>query len=152
MAEIKTILFPTDFTGASTKVLPYALYLAQKLDAKIIVLFVVEELAKYAHFYVPHSALDNLEAELMKSAQKKMEAFMEEYFEDFPNAESLVLNGDVAEEIVKTASEKDVDMIVMGTHGRQGLEKILLGSVTEKVIRKAPCPVMTVNPYRTKKK
>ncbi|NPB10047.1 MAG: universal stress protein [Thermodesulfobacteria bacterium] len=151
MAEIKTILFPTDFTQASERVLPYARYLAEKLEAKIIVLFVVEELAKYAHFYVPHSALDNLEAELMESAKKKMEIFMEDHFSDFPQAESLVLRGDVPEEIVKTAEEKNVDLIVMGTHGRKGLEKILLGSVTERVIKKAPCPVMTVNPHRIRK-
>ena len=150
MAEIKTILFPTDFTESSTKVLPYALYLAEKLGAKIIVLFVVEELAKYANFYVPHSALDNLEAELMESAQKKMESFMEEHLADFSQAESLVLRGDVAEEIVKTAAEKNVDLIVMGTHGRKGLEKVLLGSVAERVIKNATCPVMTVNPYRVK--
>ncbi len=150
MPEIKTILFPTDFTEASTKVLPYARYLAEKLGAKIIVLFVVEELAKYANFYVPHSALDNLEAELMESAQKKMEGFIEDHLAEVDNVESLVLRGDIAEEIIKTAEDKKVDLIVMGTHGRKGLEKILLGSVAERVVKSAPCPVMTVNPYRIK--
>ncbi len=150
MAEIKKILFPTDFTEASIKVLPYARYLAEKLGAKIIVLFVVEELAKYANFYVPHSALDNLEAELMESAKKKMELFMEDYFSDLPQTESLVLRGDIAEEIIKTAEEKEIDLIVMGTHGRKGLEKILLGSVAERVVKNSPCPVMTVNPHRIK--
>lgn len=150
MAEIKTILFPTDFTEASTKVAPYAKFLAEKLGAKLIVLFVVEELAKYANFYVPHSALDKLEAELMESARKKMENFLEEEFEGFP-AESVVTRGDVPEEIVKVAEEKGADLIVMGTHGRKGLEKVLLGSVAERVIKTASCPVMTVNPYRVKK-
>ncbi len=150
MAEIKTILFPTDFTEASTKVLPYATYLAEKLGAKLIVLFVVEELAKYANFYVPHSALDNLEAELMESAKKKMESFVEEHLEGFP-VETMVRRGDIPEEIVKAAEEKNVDLIVMGTHGRKGLEKVLLGSVAERVVKSASCPVMTVNPYRVKK-
>lgn len=150
MAEIKTILFPTDFTEASTKVVPYARFLAEKLGAKLIVLFVVEELAKYANFYVPHSALDNLEAELMESARKKMENFLEEELEGFP-AESVVTRGDVPEEIVRVAEEKGADLIVMGTHGRKGLEKVLLGSVAERVVKTASCPVMTVNPYRVKK-
>lgn len=150
MAEIKTILFPTDFTEASTKVVPYARFLAEKLGAKLIVLFVVEELAKYANFYVPHSALDNLEAELMESARKKMENFLEEELEGF-SAESVVTRGDVPEEIVKVAEEKGADLIVMGTHGRKGLEKVLLGSVAERVVKTASCPVMTVNPYRVKK-
>ncbi len=150
MAEIKTILFPTDFTEASVKVLPYATYLAHKLGAKLMVLFVVEELSKYANFYVPHSALDNLEAELMESARKKMESFVEDYFEDFP-VETMIRRGDVPEEIIKVAEEKGIDLIVMGTHGRKGLEKVLLGSVAERVVKGAPCPVMTVNPYRVKK-
>ncbi len=150
MAEIKTILFPTDFTEASVKVLPYATYLADKLGAKLMVLFVVEELSKYANFYVPHSALDNLEAELMESARKKMESFVEDYFGGFP-VETMIRRGDVPEEIIKVAEEKGVDLIVMGTHGRKGLEKVLLGSVAERVVKGAPCPVMTVNPYRVKK-
>ncbi|WP_022852641.1 universal stress protein [Thermodesulfatator atlanticus] len=150
MADIKTILFPTDFTEASLKVLPYARYLTEKLDAKLIVLFVVEELSKYANFYVPHSALDNLEKELMESAEKKMQSFIEDHFEDFP-VESLIRRGDIPEEIVKVAEEKEADLIVMATHGRKGLEKILLGSVTERVIKTAPCPVMTINPFRVKK-
>ncbi len=150
MAEIKTILFPTDFTEASVKVLPYATYLADKLGAKLMVLFVVEELSKYANFYVPHSALDNLEAELMESARKKMESFVEDYFEDFP-VETIIRRGDVPEEIIKVAEEKGADLIVMGTHGRKGLEKVILGSVAERVVKGAPCPVMTVNPYRVKK-
>ncbi len=150
MAEIKTILFPTDFTEASVKVLPYATYLADKLGAKLMVLFVVEELSKYANFYVPHSALDNLEAELMESARKKMESFVEDYFEGFP-VETMIRRGDVPEEIIKVAEEKEIDLIVMGTHGRKGLEKVLLGSVAERVVKGAPCPVMTVNPYRVKK-
>ncbi len=150
MAEIKTILFPTDFTEASVKVLPYATYLADKLGAKLMVLFVVEELSKYANFYVPHSALDNLEAELMESARKKMESFVEDYFEGFP-VETMIRRGDIPEEIIKVAEEKEIDLIVMGTHGRKGLEKVLLGSVAERVVKGAPCPVMTVNPYRVKK-
>ncbi|OAG28745.1 universal stress protein [Thermodesulfatator autotrophicus] len=150
MAEIKSILFPTDFSEASLKVIPYAKYLAQKLDAKLTVLFVVEELAKYANFYVPHSALDNLEQELMEQAQKKMTSFVEEHFEDFP-VEALVRRGEIPEEIVKVAEEKEIGLIIMATHGRKGLEKILLGSVTERVIKTAPCPVMTINPFRVKK-
>jgi nucleotide-binding universal stress UspA family protein len=75
---------------------------------------------------------------------------MEDHLSGVSQAESLVLRGDIADEIVKTAAEKNVDLIVMGTHGRKGLEKVLLGSVAERVIKNAPCPVMTVNPYRVK--
>ncbi len=150
MAEIKNILFPVDFSSASEKVLPYAKYLAEKLGAKLFVIFVVEELSKYANFYVPHSALDNLEEEMLKAAEKKMEAFVAEHLEDFPGVETIITRGDIGDEIVRVAEEKAVDLIVMGTHGRKGLEKILLGSVAEQVVKRAPCPVMTVNPHRVK--
>ncbi len=150
MAEIKNILFPVDFTSASEKVLPYVRYFVEKLEAKLVVIFVVEKLSKYANFYVPHSALDNLEEEMIAAAEKKMAHFVDEYMEDLSDVETIVKRGEVAEEIVKTAEEKNIDLIIMGTHGRKGLEKILLGSVAQQVIKRAPCPVMTVNPHYQK--
>ncbi len=150
MAEIKNLLFPLDFGSTSEKVLSYARYMAEKLRAKLYLLFVVEDLSKYANFYVPHSALDNLEAELLEAAKKKMENFIEDNLSDFPNVEGIIKRGDIADEIIKVVEEKDIDMIVMGTHGRKGLEKILLGSVAEQVVKRAPCPVLTINPYRVK--
>ncbi len=150
MAEIKNILFPLDFSSVTEKILPYARYLAEKLNTKLYLLFVVEDFSKYANFYVPHSALDNIEAEMMEAAKKKMENFVEDHLSDFSNLETIIKRGDVADEIIKTAAEKDIDLIVMGTHGRKGLEKILLGSVAERVVKGATCPVMTINPYRVK--
>jgi len=150
MAEIKNILFPLDFSSASEKVLPYARYMAEKLGAKLYLMFVVEELAKYANFYVPHSALDNLEEEMLEAAKKKMENFVAQHLEDSTNLETIITLGDIAEEIIRAVEEKEIDLIVMGTHGRKGLEKILLGSVAERVVKKAPCPVMTINPYLVK--
>jgi nucleotide-binding universal stress UspA family protein len=64
-----------------------------------------------------------------------------------PNT-TAVLSGDVVEEINRFAGEKKADLIVMGTHGYKGLDKILFGSVAEKVVKTAPCPVLTINPYR----
>lgn len=147
MAEIKNILFPVDFSSASEKILPYARYMAEKLGAKLYLIFVVEELSKYAHFYVPHIPFDNLEEEMLEAAKKKMETFVAEHLEDFDNLETIITRGDIADEIIRAAGEKAIDLIVMGTHGRKGLEKILLGSVAERVVKRSPCPVMTVNPH-----
>ncbi len=148
MPEIKNILFPVDFTEASEKVVPYARLLAEKFGAKLYVVFVVEDLMRYAGFYVPHAALEKLEKELFEGAQKRMETFLEENLSGLSEVEPLILSGEVAEKICQAAREKDIDLIIMGTHGRQGLEKALFGSVAEKVVKTAPCPVLTVNPFQ----
>ncbi len=148
MAEIKNILFPVDFTEASGKVAPYARLFAEKFGAKLYVAFVVEDLMRYAGFYVPHAALEKLEKELFEGAQKRMESFLEENFSNLPEVEPLIMTGEVAEKICEAAREKAIDLIIMGTHGRKGLEKALFGSVAEKVVKTAPCPVLTVNPFQ----
>ncbi len=150
MAEIKNILFPVDFTEASTKVADYARLMAQKFGARLYILFVVEDLSRFAGFYVPHTALEKLEKELYEGAQKKMEAFREEHFAGLDNVETMIAEGEVADKICDLAREKNIDLIVMGTHGRKGLEKALFGSVAEKVVKTAPCPVLTINPFQKK--
>ena len=147
MAEIKRILFPVDFTEASERVARYARLFAEKFGARLYVVFIVEDLMRYAGFYVPHTALEKLEKELFEGAQKRMEKFIEEHLSGL-SAEPLVLSGEVAEKICEVARKKEIDLIVMGTHGRRGLEKALFGSVAEKVVKTAPCPVLTVNPFQ----
>ncbi len=146
MKEIKKILFPVDFTEACEKVADYAKLIAEKFGAKLYILFVVEDLSKFAGFYVPHAALEKLEKDLYEGAQKKMEALVEEKFKGM-DVETLITAGEVADKICETVKAKDIDMIVMGTHGRKGLERALVGSVAEKVVRMAPCPVLVINTH-----
>jgi nucleotide-binding universal stress UspA family protein len=94
-----------------------------------------------------------LEQELNESAQQKMDEFISRFQETAPAAgvsvlRSKVLVGDVAEEILQYALDVDSSMIIMGTHGYKGLERIMFGSVADKVVKSACCPVMTINPYR----
>ena len=84
------------------------------------------------------------EEEMIEAAEKKMESFLAQY----KNVKAKVLIGDVAEEIIRHAEESGMDLIVMGTHGYKGLEKVMFGSVAEKVVRSSPCPVLTINPYK----
>ena len=88
------------------------------------------------------------EEEMLQSAEKKMESFLAENLGNDKTCSSTVIKGDVAEEITDYAAKNDISMIVMGTHGYKGLEKVLFGSVAEKVVKTAPCPVLTVNPYK----
>jgi len=150
MIEIKNILFPVDFTEASSKVARYARGFAEKFGAKLYILYVVEDLSKFAGFYVPHVALEKLEKDLYEGAQKKMESLVEEDFAGVSNVETIVEVGQAAEKICEVAQKKDIDLIIIGTHGRRGLEKVLFGSVAEKVVKTAPCPVLTVNPFQEK--
>jgi nucleotide-binding universal stress UspA family protein len=88
----------------------------------------------------------------VESAEQKMASFCGEMTEFCKNAgvkelHYKVFMGDVAEQITEYAGELAADMIVMGTHGYKGLEKIMFGSVADKVVRSAPCPVLTINPY-----
>jgi len=147
MKAIKKILVPVDFSVNSQKILQEAQDIAEKFQAQLAVVFVVQSIVDYSGFFVPHMPITQFEDELQESAKKKMESFLAENLKGGRH-ESAVLGGDVAEEIVRYAEEQAADMIVMGTHGYKGMEKILFGSVAEQVVKTAPCPVLTINPYK----
>jgi nucleotide-binding universal stress UspA family protein len=150
MKEIKKILVPIDFSQVSETLAPYARYLADKLGAKITLLYVVRSLDYFGGFYVPHTSIKKFEEEILRGAEKKMENYVVDYFEDYP-VETKILIGDAATEILNLVEKEDFDLIVMGTHGRKGLDKVIFGSVAERVVKGANCPVLTINPYRMKK-
>lgn len=142
--EIKKVLVPVDFSDNSKKILEAAGYFSGVCDAQINVVFVVQSFDDYSGFFVPHMPVAKFEEEMVQAAEQKMEKFLE----DSKNVEAKVLVGDVAEEIIRHAEESGMDLIIMGTHGYKGLEKVMFGSVAEKVVRSSPCPVLTINPYK----
>ncbi|MBU2538632.1 MAG: universal stress protein [Proteobacteria bacterium] len=146
MNDIKKILVPTDFSEHSNRVLQSAIMIARKFDAAIEVVFVVESLDAYAGFAIPHPPLETLEKELFERAKRKMTEFLEENMEKgIPHA-SAVLKGNAPKEIVRHAEAKGCDMIMIGTRTCKGVEKTLFGSVTDRVIKTANCPVLSMNP------
>ena len=148
MNEIKKILVPVDFSENSRKILESAVYLAGKFEARLSVVFVVQSFDDYSGFFVPHIPIAQFEEEMVQGARQKMESFLAENLGREVPREARVLSGDVAGEILRHAAEEGADLIVMGTHGYKGLEKVLFGSVAERVVKMAPCPVLTINPYR----
>lgn len=153
MQDIKTLLTPIDFSENASKVAEAAAYVAGTFKAEIHFIFVVQNFEDYSGFFVPPVNLPNLEEELFASAQERMDAFMEENKKmlaeaGIVGAKSKVLSGDIGEEILGYASENNCNLIVMGTHGYKGLERIMFGSVADKVVKTACCPVLTINPYR----
>ena len=150
MVEIKKILFPCDLTENSSRILPYVLSLCEKYNSMIYLLHVVQDLHKWGKVYIPHTSMDKFQKEAVDGAEKALDRVCEEQLESCPNFQKTVVSGDPAMEILKTIEAEDIDLVVMGTHGRKGLEHILMGSVAGNVVKKSPVPVMTVNPYRLK--
>ncbi len=153
MQEIKTVLTPVDFSENANMIAKSAAYVAGKFGADLHLVFVVQSFEDYSGFFVPPVNLPNLEEELFESAQHRMEDFVAELKEKTADAgvaslQSVVLAGDVSEEIIQYAHDNTCNLIVMGTHGYKGLERIMFGSVADKVVKTACCPVMTINPYR----
>jgi nucleotide-binding universal stress UspA family protein len=146
MKQIKKILFPIDFTSHFESLIPWVSTLAGKFDATVYVLFVAQDLSNYSTFYVPHGNIQSFQQEAVESAQKRMAAAAQEFFKDFPKLETKVESGAAAAKIVELAKKEQIDMIIMGAHGRKGLDRAIFGSVADKVVQSAPCPVLTIRP------
>lgn len=144
MKQISTILFANDFSEGSDYAFDYALTLAKQFSARLLIVHVINEPVDLRGFYVPHISFENLEKEIADGAEKMMDRFCSENLAGFDSFEKYVLSGVPYEEIVKKAVDNGADLIIMGTHGRKGVDHLLFGSTAERVVRNAHCPVMTV--------
>ena len=150
MTSFKNILFPIDFSECSIAVFPYAVDMARRFDAKLHLLFVARDISYLGAIDVPSETLMGTVAEVAQAAENKMQSFCDRNLSDFPNYESKVVIGNPGEEIVKFADEQEIDLIIMGTHGRKGLDRIIMGSVADHVVKSASMPVLTINPSKPK--
>ncbi len=141
------ILIPVDFTEICGTVAKYGKNLARKLQAEVILLYVIEDIAIYEGLYLDPSTVTEIQKKMRESAEESIEKFIKDYFSDYP-VKKMIRLGDIMEEILETVKEENIDLIIMGTHARKGLDKIIFGSVTEKVIKSSPVPVLVVNPYK----
>ena len=148
MKEFKKILFPVDLSESSPKLVPYVTTMAEKFGAEIHLLFVARVFAYFSGIYVPHPSINKFEDEIVEGAKKRLKEFTEEYFSDLPGTKAEVVPGDISEEILKYTGSKGIDLLILGTHGRKGLEKVVFGSVAERVAKTSPVPVLLVNPYK----
>jgi nucleotide-binding universal stress UspA family protein len=148
MVDIQRILCPVDFSEASQHALEHAVVLAKWYDSRITALHLVHVplvpqppifVAGFAEATAP--AVPN-----RKARQAELEAWLEPAHRVGIKTDAMIDDGDAATRILEHASALPADLIVMGTHGLGGFERFMVGSVTEKVLRKATCPVMTVPP------
>jgi len=149
---VNKVITPIDFSKNADFIARSAIHMAGAFQASLVFVFVVQDFQDYSGFFVPEMNMPNLERDLHVGAEKKMDSFCAGY-EDLCKEEGVsqfnhkVLAGDVAEQITDFALEEKGDLIVMGTHGYKGLEKVMFGSVADKVVKSAHCPVTTINPY-----
>ncbi len=142
---LRRILVPIDFSPHSEQALKYAVALAEKFEAQLFLVHAFQDLTIYQTEVVSGAPpIMPPVAQLTASARGDMDRLVEEKQLQRFNAQTQIVEGAPVEEIVDHAKEKDIDLIVMGTHGRGWLAHALMGSVAEKVVRKAPCPVLTV--------
>jgi nucleotide-binding universal stress UspA family protein len=140
----RNILVPTDFSGPSERALDYAIDLAAKLDATIHVVNVVGwQLLGAAHGLVLSAGPID---ELLVGCQRTLDALVKSRFGKVAFGPTLLKTGDPRDLIDEAARDVKADLIVMSTHGRRGVSRLLLGSVAESVVRTAPCPVLLVRP------
>ena len=146
MAKLKKILYPTDFSEHSLCALPYAKELAKNSSAEIHCLHVVDEACQY-WLGAGEAAMPVVMPmdDIKNSAQELMKQFVKDHFGDWQNAIiTNIASGRPFVEILRYAQDHEIDLIVIATHGHGALASMLLGSVTEKVVRKSSCPVLTV--------
>ena len=142
--EFKKILFATDFSEGSSNALPYAVSIAKQYGAKLYFVHVMYDVVKTSGWYVPHVSMDELYRDMEKNAKAQLEKSFIEEMRGFKDVENVVLQGTPYEEISRFAEENKIDLVIIGTHGRKGLDRMLFGSTAEQVVRFSPCPVLTV--------
>lgn len=145
LKRIQKILFPLDLDADYQAVIPLVQDLASKVNATIFLLYVVQPVTMFPSFY-RNINLAGFEAEGRLSARKQMAAIVKEFFADFSKLETRIEFGNPAEKILEVSMDEEIDMIIMGTHGRQGIKRAVFGSVAFKVVQSAPCTVVTINP------
>lgn len=144
MIKMEKILYPTDFSDLSLLALKYAKSFAKQYNAELHCLHVMDDAYQYWLAMGPDGVPAGPDLEQITNASnQQMEQFKSEHLSDIPNLTVKMATGKPFLEIIRYARDEKIDLIVIATHGRSGLRHVLMGSVAEKVVRKAPCPVLT---------
>lgn len=146
MIKLTRIVCPTDFSPTSSHAVDYAGTLAASFGAELVLMHAIPQMDYPLRSFGMASSLGHIKEELQTRAMESLEARSEKLRESLPNVKVrlLVRNGEAHDATLECAKEEAAEMIVMGTHGHTGITHALLGSSAEKVVRLAPCPVLTV--------
>jgi len=144
MNSIKRILVPIDFSDYSRNALKYAVNFATHFQAKIFLIYVVEPMIYPADFSMGQVSIPSVDVDMNERAREELNSLIKQELSENIEVEIIIKTGKPFVEINETAGEKDVDLLIISTHGHTGVEHLLFGSTAEKVVRKAPCPVLTL--------
>ena len=144
--DIHHILAPTDFSDYSKKTISDAFELARTFGATLTLLHVIEPPPYPIEGFAPSAVGADLLGDLEQQASTELAQVLPDAQEAKVEVTRAVAIGSPSQKIVETAEAEHVDLIVMATHGRTGLSHLLIGSVAERVVRTAPCPVLTIRP------
>jgi nucleotide-binding universal stress UspA family protein len=145
---IRSILVPIDFSVHSKNALKYAIPIAEKFHASLHLVYVVEPTIYPADLGFGQVVLPGVEDELREKGGEELESLIEREIGGRVAATCAVRTGNPHQEILREASERGVDMIVVATHGHSGVEHMLFGSTADRIVRNARCPVLTVRPEK----
>lgn len=144
MIKIEKILFPTDFSACAKHALKYALSFAAERGAKLYVLHVIPKLDVPIGLGAVTFPVSKIYNDMEREAKKNIHHLIPKRFLEKIKVENIIVRGIPFLEIIKAARKYDIDLITIATHGRTGISHAFLGSTAEKVVRKAPCPVLCV--------
>ncbi|MBA4313004.1 MAG: universal stress protein [Chlorobiaceae bacterium] len=144
--SIRKILVPIDFSEHSKNALQYAITFAKQYNAELLIVYVVEPTIYPADFSFGQVAIPSMEKELRERGETELKQLVEKMIAGKLSTKTFVRTGKPFLEIINVAVEEEVDLIIIATHGHTGVEHILFGGTAEKVVRKAPCPVLVVRP------
>ncbi|MDM8524572.1 universal stress protein [Desulfococcaceae bacterium HSG8] len=147
MEGFKKILSPVQLSQISAKSVPYVTLLAKQFQADIHLVYVARVFDPYIKVYVSKDSVSKFQSELAEGAQKRLLEFKEKYYKDFPEIRTSVVSGDISEEILNYVESNGIDLVVMGTNTRKGVDKVIFGSVAEKVVRLSPVPIFLVKTH-----
>ena len=142
--EFKKILFTTDFSESSQFALPYAIDVATKYKAQLTLVHVIEPIVTPVDFAWGTYNYPDIEKQVNTYAEDSLKKIVDENIPADLQSEVVILYGKPWREVVTYAKENEMDLIVIATHGLSGLSHAIYGSTAEKVIRKSPCPVLTI--------
>lgn len=141
---IKKVLVPIDFSDYSKSALRYAVNFAKSFNAEIILIYVVEPIIYPPDFSMGQIAMPTINTDWDNRAKEELDKLAKNEITSNGKVKTIIKTGKPFAEIIETAKEEDIDLIIIATHGHSGVEYILFGSTAEKVVRKAPCPVLTL--------
>lgn len=141
---IKKVLVPIDFSDYSKSALKYAVNFAKSFSAEIVLIYVVEPVIYPPDFSMGQIAMPSMNSEWDERAKEELQKLAKSEIPGESIVKTIIKTGKPFVEIIETAKEENIDLIIIATHGHSGVEHILFGSTAEKVVRKAPCPVLTL--------